>query len=84
MDKGLTDLKKQKDKLKGNSRHDLEETRKYQIMKLSIEYNIEINEDTLISTKTYNDICGHQKKTRRLESGRGKYSKKQKRALGSR
>lgn len=71
------DLKQQKEKLTGMSRHDTEETRKYQKMLLNVKHNIEIGE-TQISTKVYNGICGYQNKSKRLEAGRGKYTRKQK------
>lgn len=69
------DLKKQKNKLKGNCRHDPEETRKLQVMRLGLKYDVVIDDDTQISTKVYNDICGYQRKTKRFECGRGKYKR---------
>lgn len=69
------DLKKQKKSLKGKFRHDPEETRKLQVMRLGIKYDVIIDDDAQISTKVYNDICGHQRKTKRVERCRGKYKR---------
>jgi len=69
------DLKKQKTKLKGINRHDLEETRKYQIMKLGVIHDLQLDDETHISTKVYNDICGYQQRTLRSECGRGKHKR---------
>jgi hypothetical protein len=69
-------LKQQKNRLKGKDRHDPEETRKHQIMKLHVNHDVEVDDDTHISTRVYNDICGYMRKTKRLEQGRGKHKKK--------
>jgi len=73
------DLKQQKGKLKGKVRHDKEETRKLQVMKLGVKYDVEVDDDTQLSTRVYNDICGHQRKGQRDQRCRGKYNRKQKR-----
>jgi hypothetical protein len=72
-------LKRQKSKLKGKVRHDKEETRKLQVMKLGVKYDVEVDDNTQLSTRVYNDICGHQRKGQRDQRCRGKYTRKQKR-----
>lgn len=71
-------LKEQKAKLKGSSRHDPVETLKYQTMKLKTQYDIDIEDDTVFSTKVYNQLTETKRHEIRSEQGRGKHKRKSK------
>lgn len=78
METDLQALKHQKGKLKGASRHDPVETRKYQAMKLKTKYDISLDDDTVFSTRVYNQITENSRHELRSQQGRGNLKRKDK------
>jgi hypothetical protein len=69
------DLKVQKNKLRGQGRHNAKETLKFHVMKLQVKFDIVIDDDTHLTAQSYKDL------RRESRTSGGKYSKKHKRDL---
>ncbi len=70
-----TELKNQKNRMKGRVKHDLKETNRYQRLNLR-KYDVVLDEDTVFSTRVFNSVKESQRRVQQNYQGRGKWKKK--------